>query len=98
MTCTDTFLEDYLPNTCIGCGNSALDRWPYLSPNSFILAAGFIRKVSIPVLLCTACGLGNYPSVTAFGLFPLHNKCLISVDYVLEVKNVLASGWLLSNN
>ena len=88
-------VQQYLPKSCGGCQSTeTLDLWPHSAKNPILLSVGHLRKTTIPVLVCTSCGTANYPDMTSFGIFPLHNKCLISIDYILELKDILASGIL----
>ena len=78
---------------CGGCKKTdTMKLWPHPAKNPILLSVGHIRKIEIPVLCCTSCGTANYPDMTSFGVFPLHNRCLISIDYILELKDTLASG------
>ena len=82
-----------LPKSCAGCRPSnTLDLWPHVARNPILLSVGHIRKIQIPVLHCNNCSTANYPDMMSFGVFPIHNKCLISIDYILELKDVLISG------
>lgn len=86
-------VNQHLPKSCDGCNNDAtLDLWPHVAKNPVLLSVGHIRKTEIPVLICTNCELANYPDMTAFGVFPLHNKCLLSLDYIIEMRDSLPSG------
>ena len=46
----------------------------------------------IPVKHCVKCNLLLYPQLYDVGLIPLHNKFLISFDYLLELSFLLDSG------
>ena len=86
-------IYQHLPKSCTGCQMSdALELWPHLAANPILLSIGHIRRVQIPVLLCSNCRTANYPDMICHGVFPIHNKCLISIDYILDLKGVLVSG------
>lgn len=80
-----------MPTSCSGCGSGEMQLWPYSSKNPVLISGGRLWNTEIPVLLCS-CGVANYPDVTPVGIFPVHNKCLISLDFIIEIRNALASG------
>ena len=83
----------YLPESCVGCHmTDTLELWPHLAANPILISVGHLRKIKIPVLCCTNCNIANYPDMISFGVFPIHNKVLISIDYILDVKDNLVSG------
>ena len=86
-----TDLSSLLPTVCVGCGSRNLKQWPYPAKTPALISSGRIVKASIPVLVCE-CGIANYPDVTRHGVFPIHNRCLITLDLIIEIRNVLASG------
>jgi hypothetical protein len=86
-------ISQYLPKSCAGCHRSdTLVLWPHLAKNPILLSVGHIRRIEIPVLCCTNCSTANYPDMMSCGVFPIHNKCLISIDYILDLKDILISG------
>ena len=88
-------INDYRSTSCLHCLKSdLLEEWlpPKKVSNAFLITIGFLCQVQIPVMLCTGCGVLNYPKMIQYGVFPLHNKCLVSLDFVMEVKDVLVTG------
>ena len=71
-----------------------MEEWspPNKVTHALLISIGFMCQVQIPVKLCRGCGILNYPNLIQHGVFPLHNKCLISLDFVMEVKDMLVSG------
>lgn len=71
-----------------------MEEWspPNKVTHAFLISIGFMCRVQIPVMLCKGCGILNYPKLIQYGVFPLHNKCLISLDFVMEIKDMLVSG------
>ena len=89
----NSWLVQQLPKCCGGCQESdTMVAWPYPAKNPILISVGHLRSIEIPVLLCTECRTANYVDLTSHGVFSLHNKCLISVDYILELKDALTSG------
>ena len=86
-----TDLSSLLPAVCCGCGSRNFKQWPYPAKTPALISSGRIVKTSIPVMVCE-CGIANYPDVTSHGVFPIHNRCLITLDLIIEIRNVLASG------
>ena len=85
-------IEDMLPTVCGNCGGDKMEVWPYPAKNPVLISSGQMMKTCIPVLVCT-CGTANYPDVTPHGLFPVHNKCLITVDFLVEIRNFISSAY-----
>ena len=55
-----------------------------------------MKKVQIPVKWCPKCHRTFYPNLYEKGLqISLHNKLLISVDFLLDLVNVLKTGGAL---
>lgn len=84
-------LTKYVPRVCPKC-SGYLMLWKHKTKNSFIVSLGDIKKVKIPVKHCVKCNLLLYPQLYDVGLIPLHNKFLISFDYLLELSFLLDSG------
>ena len=74
-----------------------MEVWPYPAKNPVLISSGQIIKTCIPVLVCT-CGTANYPDVTPHGLFPVHNKCLITVDFLVEIQKLKRKVNLIEPN
>ena len=86
-------LKEYLNSVCNWCHSCEnLEEWPYNTKSAYVISLGYIGHVKIPLLICKSCGTLNYPDVTKYGLFPLHNKCLLSIDFIIELKDMLVSG------
>ena len=54
-----------------------------------------MKKVQIPVKWCPKCHRAFYPNLYEKGLISLHNKFLISADFLLDLVNTLKTGGAL---
>ena len=89
----NSVILQFLPKSCTVCEMSTtLKLWPHVAKNPILITVGHLKRIQLPILHCTNCSTANYPDMVSFGVFPLHNKCLISIDYILEIKDVLVSG------
>ena len=72
-------------------------------PDSFILihsfwigiaplSLGHLVEIEIPVKFCSKCRRAFYPEMYTQGIFPLHNRFLLTVDFLLDFKNTLLQG------
>ena len=90
---THSFLHEHLPTSCDGCHRQeTLREWPHLAKRPFLLSVGHLKEIELPVLICSSCDTANYPNLITYGVLPIHNKCLISVDHLLELRDILVSG------
>ena len=89
----NSVILQFLPKSCTVCEMSTtLKLWPHVAKNPILITVGHLKRIQLPILHCTNCSTANYPDMVSFGVFPLHNKCLISIDYILELKDALVSG------
>ena len=51
-----------------------------------------MAKVEIPVKLCRKCKRVFYPELYKMGIFPVHNRFLLTLDFLLDIKNTMVQG------
>ena len=89
----DNELVRMMPKICLKCQSSTLIDWPYkANKTAYFLSMGHLKEIKIPVRTCTVCRRAYYPQMYDRGLFNIHNKALISVDFLLDFDNMLDSG------
>ena len=76
---------------CELCSNP-LKKWRENPNKSFFLSLGEIKVIKIQVLMCENCEVLVYPNLYLHGIVPLHNKFLVSFDFLEHAKTCLATG------
>ena len=56
------------------------------------LSLGHLVEIKIPVQFCRKCRRIFYPELFKYGVFPIHNRFLLTLDFLLDVKNTLVQG------
>lgn len=79
------------PQMCPMCNSSLLD-WPYQSKKAYFISIGQLKEIKIPVRTCPDCKRAFYPHMHDKGLFNIHNKAIISVDFLYDFDSMLSSG------
>ena len=51
-----------------------------------------MKSIQIPVKRCPSCSCAHYPNLYEHGLISLHNKLMVSIDFILDLINVLKTG------
>ena len=77
---------------CTFCPDSTLEIWGFKAKQSYLLSLGHIARIDIPVKLCRKCKRIFYPELYSKGVFPLHNRFLITIDFLMDFKNLLVMG------
>ena len=77
---------------CSSCIDSTLEIWSFQSKQAFFLSMGHMACIDIPVKFCRKCKRVFYPELYSKGVFPIHNRFLITLDFLLEFKNLLVMG------
>ena len=81
-----------MPTTCPKCVRPSLLSWPFKAKTAYFLSMGQLKKINIPVRTCPTCRRAFYPQMYEHGLFTIHNKAMISVDFLLDFDNMMDSG------
>lgn len=85
-------LTRMMPKVCLKCENPILLQWPHKAKTAYFLSMGQLREIIIPVRTCPTCRRAFYPQLYDHGLFTIHNKMMISVDFLLDFENMMDSG------
>ena len=88
----DTEMKNQSLHKCPVCPLSLLTEWPFEAKKAYFISLGKLKEIKIPVKMCLQCRSLFYPQMYDKGLFSIHNKALLSVDFLLDVKNFLTSG------
>ena len=91
-------INSHVRNKCTICLNTKLKKWPFQHKKSFLLSMGALREIEIDVKTCPNCRIAYYPDLYSKGLFPLHNKLLMSYDLLMDLYNLLVTGSSLVAN
>ena len=59
---------------------------------------GNLKEIKMEIKTCPSCSVAYYPDMYSKGLFPLHNKFLLSYDLLMDVNNLLVTGSSLVEN
>ena len=84
-------LEERIPKQCDSC-RVGLEVWKRKMPRSYLISLGAIKKVKIPVKICPLCHCAFYPDLYKNGVIFLHNKVMLSADFLMDLLNVLKAG------
>ena len=80
-----------VPSKCDTC-SCELEVWKRKLPRSYLITLGTIKKIKIQVKLCPSCRVAFYPDLYDKGLISLHNKLMVSFDFILDLINILRTG------
>ena len=53
---------------------------------------GHLVQIEIPLKFCRKCRRVFYPEMYKEGIFPVHNRFLLTIDFLLDFKNTLVQG------
>ena len=84
-------LEDRIPQKCDTC-HCDLEDWKRKPARSYLISLGAIKKITIPVKRCPKCSCAFYPDIYSKGVICIHNKIMLSADFLLDLINVLKAG------
>ena len=87
-----------VPTKCSFCEDSFLTPWPYKPKKSYFLSMSHFREIQIETKTCKICKVAYYPELYSEGMFPLHNKFIISFDLIMDFYNQLVTGSSLIEN
>ena len=62
------------------------------------MSMGNLKEIKMDIKTCPSCRIAYYPDLYSKGLFPLHNKFLLSYDLLMDVNNLLVTGSSLVEN
>ena len=62
------------------------------------MSMGNLKEIQMDIKTCPSCKIAYYPELYSKGLFPLHNKFLLSYDLLMDVNNLLVTGSSLVEN
>lgn len=91
-------INKHVPSTCQFCVNTDLVDWPYQPSRSFFMSMAYLSEIQIHVKTCPLCKIAYYPDLYDKGLFPIHNKFLLSYDLLMDVYNLLVTSSSLVEN
>ena len=91
-------INKHVPSNCQFCVDTELVVWPYKPSNAYFISMAHLSEIQIEVKTCPKCKLAHYPELYKKGLFPLHNKFIISYDLLMDVNNLLVTGSSLVEN
>ena len=91
-------INKHLPKVCHACPDSELLDWPFPSRKAYLLSNGFFQEIKIGVKTCSKCRTALYPDLFNYGLLPVHNKLMLSYDFLIDMFNQLVTGSSLVEN
>ena len=77
--------------TCDVC-DFPLKKWRGSTKNSYFISMGHIKLIKMDVLHCENCQVLLYPDLYTYGIIPIHNKFLVSYDYLHSMLIPLSTG------
>jgi hypothetical protein len=91
-------INKHVPSTCQFCVDTELIDWPFQPKKAYFISMVHFCEIKIKIKTCPKCKLAHYPDMYNNGLFPLHNKLMLSYDLLMDVYNLLVTGSSLVEN
>ena len=89
---------EHIPSECHSCPETKLLDWPYPAKRAFFISMAGFKEIKLDIKTCPTCRVAYYPDLYSRGLFPVHNKFLLSYDFLLDLYNLLVTGSSLIEN
>ena len=80
-----------MPNHCKYC-DLQLEDWKHKTPKSYFLSMGNLKEIKIQVKVCPKCRRAFYPSFYKNGIIFIHNKFVITIEFILDLSHILQTG------